>query len=143
MSDGPEPIRARCGIVGQMLAMYHQEFGVPEEPDPSFTITTTNNTNEDLEWVNYEPTTADFVNVTGTGEPVVVDGSTMVNPGAWIERLANELAAGGSMRPNDPNGSFEASSPLRDESEPLDAMGADYDPGVPGIAESWFRKLRG
>ena len=44
----------------------------------------------------------------------------------------------------DPSRGFEASSSLRAEGDTNDdPMGADYDPMQVGVAEDWFRNLRG
>lgn len=119
MSAEPEPIRARCGIVGQMMAMYRQEFGLPSEPEPDFTHLAT----------IYTP--SDF-----THSARVLIG----HPNEPIPDLPDVHGFG--LREGDADARFEASSPLRVESDELDSMGADYDPSVPGVAESWFRKLR-
>jgi hypothetical protein len=38
---------------------------------------------------------------------------------------------------------FESATPLRQGDDEGDSLGADYDPDAPGIAEAWFRQLRG
>ena len=129
MSTGPKPDHAE--VLAMVQSMYHCEFGIPGDgTETRFTVTTTDGTGE--VFIDVSPTT--MANVTQA-----LAGQESQD---WLNRLADELANGAGHRLDDADADFEASSPLRVEGDELDAMGADYDPGTPGAAETWFRQLR-